>query len=625
MLKKLRLDQTKKYEKAIAAYEIAKMLVAFVEGKKHILCIGSEQGDIEGWDDFIIEEGDKSFIHIQVKRQQTDFTPRGESIRKGNQSLTPLDNSMNSLAAFVKGDSSSTALIKHQFRLELPSDGFDIKEKIQLRQFRDFLTLHIKSTTTATGLNNLHTIQKDPNTINIYNWLTTWCDFDKDWNHILRALIILKISDNGLEEDIDERTKTELARIFSQTRTIINSVKSYIEDNSAYTASIAPRQLLFELKDFLLPSIPTWTQIEKNGSCWRISGIHDLEYNDQIERPSIIVPLLWNNERQRHLKINTSSVDYSFTKPQEEIFQLALHLKGNCSVYCFDWSGWKGFLISKLGGTLGISKDDFGDDLCISNDTTPFVVSEARILDSHLNQEEFGNELSAEMIKTTWKLVENKILAIIGNMDTKNNTELRDAVEKRWNDWNRTLGINDHDKRKLFKKMLHPNSEGQDICGELRIGAKTAGLIAEGLHLLLIVSVVLNKDNQDWKMVENNLSIDVIGLSFWSGPSGESRKVQEIDDDSSVNELIGKEESDILIISKSDLPESEIIGKSLADEDGLINSIASSHRPKLIVTKNRNFKRLINNGEINPLNDYLKKIIESKNEKKDIAIKNIVK
>lgn len=47
MLKKLRLDQTKKYEQSIAVYEIAKMLTAFVKGRTHYISIGAEQGDIK--------------------------------------------------------------------------------------------------------------------------------------------------------------------------------------------------------------------------------------------------------------------------------------------------------------------------------------------------------------------------------------------------------------------------------------------------------------------------------------------------------------------------------------------------------------------------------------------------
>ena len=42
MLAKLRLDQTKKYEQAIATYEIATMLINFTLGRRHYMRIGAE-------------------------------------------------------------------------------------------------------------------------------------------------------------------------------------------------------------------------------------------------------------------------------------------------------------------------------------------------------------------------------------------------------------------------------------------------------------------------------------------------------------------------------------------------------------------------------------------------------
>ena len=74
MLAKLRLDQTKKYEHAIATYEIAYMLIHFALGRKHFMRIGSEQGEISKWDDIVIEASENCIIHFQVKRHTSrDF------------------------------------------------------------------------------------------------------------------------------------------------------------------------------------------------------------------------------------------------------------------------------------------------------------------------------------------------------------------------------------------------------------------------------------------------------------------------------------------------------------------------------------------------------------------------
>ncbi len=63
MLKKLKLDQTKIYEQTIATYGIASMLIYFVRGRKHYLSIGAEQGDIDTWDDLVIEKENLRIYH----------------------------------------------------------------------------------------------------------------------------------------------------------------------------------------------------------------------------------------------------------------------------------------------------------------------------------------------------------------------------------------------------------------------------------------------------------------------------------------------------------------------------------------------------------------------------------
>ena len=109
MLAKLRLDQTKKYEQALATYEIAVMLIDFALGRKHYMRIGSEQGGILKWDDIIIEQDQSSQIHIQVKRQTSvdfgtclDECIRNKYLQGGREGqkrdLSPLDETLKSLA-----------------------------------------------------------------------------------------------------------------------------------------------------------------------------------------------------------------------------------------------------------------------------------------------------------------------------------------------------------------------------------------------------------------------------------------------------------------------------------------------------------------------------------------------
>jgi len=174
MLAKLRLDQTKTYEQCIAAHAIAKMIVAFVESREHFQSIGVEQGDIKGWDDIVIEKDISSFIHIQIKRQQTRFSgPTAEctmalTSNVSDKVLSPIDKSMEELALWAK-NYAPTDPVKRKFILELPEGSIEIKKGLEVRHFKDFLQLHINITTTEAGLDRLQNIQKDTSAINIFN------------------------------------------------------------------------------------------------------------------------------------------------------------------------------------------------------------------------------------------------------------------------------------------------------------------------------------------------------------------------------------------------------------------------------------------------------------------------
>ena len=124
MLKKLALDKTKEYEKHIALEEISEMLVNFAKGLSHHSAIGAEQGDIDGWDDFVIETKDKSKVYIQVKRQTTDFSTDAivrDRYKKGKREgelkdLSVLDEAFKSLADITIDDRHKL----DQFWLVLP-------------------------------------------------------------------------------------------------------------------------------------------------------------------------------------------------------------------------------------------------------------------------------------------------------------------------------------------------------------------------------------------------------------------------------------------------------------------------------------------------------------------------
>lgn len=623
MLAKLRLDQTAVYEQAIAANEISKMLCSFVECRKHILCIGAEQGDIQGWDDFVIQESLSEFNHLQIKRQQTDFAPLSNCIKNGSINLTPLDRSMVSLANWILIYNPITNANIYNFILCLPHEGPSIKRDLEIRNLKDFMALHITATTTTQGLYNLQNVANDTTAINIYNWLTTWCGFN-NWDHILQALKKLKIIDYGTESDIDLRSIEHLARVFREPTVVLSRIKSYTQDNSAYTGSISPRQLLFELKEYLLDSKKTWTQIDSTNGNWEISGIHDLESNDEIERPSKIIPLLWSNNRSRALHINISQVNHSLTPIHEGIFQLALHLEGNVNALCENWGGWKICLENKLGGTLGDKKNDF-NSLTISGNNAPYNIMGGKSINSNTLRDDFGVEMKNQMIKATWQLVSQEISEKITDMDTSQSNELRDTAEIRWNSWQNLLENDVPTLTNLFKNIVHPTAEGNDILGHLRVGPKTKSLLADALFDLLLVSIALDPQNSELLKTKDGLTMGAIGVRFWSGPYGEIRKVREIDDEDFVENLIGKESSDILVLSQSKQPENVIYRLPLTESVNLDHSLATGRKPKLLITRNSIFKKVVEKGSISELQHYLEQKINKYTESITGTINNMTR
>lgn len=615
MLAKLRLDQTKKYEQSLATYEIAVMLVDFVLGRKHYMRIGSEQGGISTWDDIVIEKDQSSQIHIQVKRQTSgdfgtnlDECKRNEYLQGGRhgqkRDLSPLDKTLKSLADWFEHIDITSLSPKREFWIELPELNTQIKDGLQVKDLKDLCEVQIRpAVTTAFGLQTQ--ASSNANIKNCFDWLTTWCDF-KDWEHILKALQFLKIKNSGLESEIEIKTEEKLKEIFisDKLKEIRLKILSYTIENTTFSGAIAPRNLLFELQEYIRSDIKIWMQIENLDNNWHISGIHDLESNTDIERPSKTIPLLWSNERGRDLNINIANVCATLSPIHESIFRLAIHLDGNVSGLCANWDGWKICIENKIGGTLGLLENDF-EGLRISNNNAPFSVSEGKTINTSAEREAFAKEMSDQMTKKTWELVSEKILWRISQMDISQSQELRDAVELRWNKWQETVSQDESILTTLLKGIVHPNAEGEEILGCLRIGPKTKLLIADALFTCLLISVALNSLGSEIMKTENGLNIGVIGLSWWSGPSGKKRKVREIDAEEAVDELIGKEAYDILVISQSKQAESEIYKQSIGESANINHSLAAGHSPKLLVTRNQLFNSIIRKGSIIELRNYL--------------------
>ena len=365
-------------------------------------------------------------------------------------------------------------------------------------------------------------------------------------------------------------------------------ILQYLDDNSTPAGAIKPRHLLHTLKDYLLPNVARWTQFKLDDMQWNIFGIHDLEDNDEFERPEIIVPSLWNedNSNTRHLHICGSCLEGC--KISMGLMRLLVHPFGSFDIYCSEKSSWQSSIKSKTGGTLGVSKSDI-EYLRIIDDQESYQSNEIKSLMTIDEKEKFAYSLQSEMYKITFKYINIKIVELINNMM---GCELRTKVERRWIDWKKLLENDIEEQRRLFSKILHPKAEGESISGELRVGPKTAILLSEAIFHLLIVSICLGDDNNGkWLSVGHGERVYSIGLEYWSGPAGGTKKVIKIDDDTGSDELLKNETEQIIILTQSNLPELEFFQDDIAGEKNKIGLLTYPKYPQLLITNNNAYRK----------------------------------
>ncbi|MCK5580007.1 MAG: hypothetical protein KAJ18_01895 [Candidatus Omnitrophica bacterium] len=631
MLAKLRLDQTATYEKLVGAHEISKMLVSFVLGQAHPIGIGAEQGGIEKWDDFVIQGNPKFRIHIQIKRQTDKFgsdldeCERNTITRQNNnvelRDLSELDKTIKSLGDWIKNKKENDEY-ERIFCLELYDVGVQIKKDFKVRDLANILETHIKPDTSTSE--ELEELSKQDGVMKKCDlWLRSWCDIES-YEQMLSLLKILKIKIGNTETVLKAETKDVLKRIFTDASLdeVHSKVVSYTSENATFTGAIQPRHLLHVLKDHLRAEVAGWTQFQTNEHGWNISGIHDLEDNNEIERPSVVVPLLWQtgNSNARVLKVDGECSENC--KIAKSLMRLSLHPQGSFDIHCSDKAGWENSIKIKTGGTLGFSRNDL-DDSRILDGLDSVSQSQSKKLTTIDEQERFAEELNNEMYKKTFALIGNEMLSVIRDM---NSGDLRTKVEGRWNVWKSLLENNIEEQRKLFSKMLHPKAEGVAISGELRVGLKIVSLIQEALFLLLIVSVCLSDDDHEnsWESVTKALKVTSIGLAFWSGSASGSKKVIEIDDESSIGKLLENESGQIIIIAKSKLSDREVFKDDMSCDIDKIKLLTHPRYPKLLVTRDTKFNRLLKAGSIQAIKDYFQEKLNIYNTVIEKAINEVV-
>lgn len=631
MLAKLRLDQTATFEKLVGAKEISKMLVSFIGGRVHPLGIGAEQGGIEKWDDLVIQKKLNHITHIQIKRQTGAFgttldeCERNTVTRKSGKTeprdLSELDETIKSLGIWIITKKNSDN-VERDFHLKVYDGGVEIKKGFKIKDLVNIIVTHFRpDTSTPAGIKSLW--ESDLNMKKCKQWLESWCDIS-NFDQIFTLFKVLSISYSNTESTLKKETKDNLRNVFKDESVdeVYSKIVSYTSENSSFTGAIRPRHLLFVLKDQLRPEIIKWTKFQINGSNWNISGIHDLADNNEIERPSVVVPALWcsDNSSNRQLRIDGTSMDDCLVS--KSLMRISLHPQGSFDIYCTDKPSWVNSIKTKTGGTIGLTENDLielrlADGLEISSQI------DQKVLFTITEQEAFAKVMNDEMYVVTFKLLKTRMTTKIRGM---NSGDLRNEVEKRWSGWTAILEGDIEKQQKLFAKLLHPRAEGESISGELRVGPKTVDLLKEALFLLLVISVCMSdKDSKNtWESVTDKLKMTAIGLEYWSGPADGPRNVIRIDDDEGNRKLLENEMAQIIIISKSELSENEFFQDDIFGEIRKLELLTHPNYPQVLILNNRKLTRKIKNGDIVELKRYFQSNLDEYEHIIEHAVNKVV-
>jgi hypothetical protein len=602
VLRKLRLDQSKKYDRSIAMQEIALMLTAFINGRNHTKEIGSEQGGIKHWDDFIIHRENGVLEHLQVKKQTTPFSDEKVErglISKGDKKDSPkplseLDEAIDSLRQWVELPGSASASPPRLFKLVVPEGTVNIKEDLTMTQLARLCNEEVNKHSTIEKFNQL--IQDDPVTKRICDWLKSWCGF-KDHETILAALKLLKVNITGDQTNIEADIAKQLDSCFNNCNDVKAIINQFFEDNATYTTSITPRAVHDAVRAYLLPSVSGWTQYTYSNDSWEVSGTHDS--SGTIEHPKNTVPHLWNSQINGVLKLNSKRHPSPVVKA---IIRLVFHMHNLPLAHLNDAEAWIEAAKTFVGGTLGTHSEDCVSTEIRAIDSQSFhESSDVRKIESVDDQDEEAEQLNYEMNNLTWVKLRDEVTTKISSL---NKSPLRTALDSRWNAWKSQFDASPQHRQKLLCSMLSLKAEGSDIQAEMRLGLKTVRYLKDGLFMLLVVSVALNDDDFGWENFGNDLSVTACALSCWAGPA-EYRGVRKLTDDGT-DRLLGQESSKILILSQVETSASDFVGASMADSKITTDTLADPHKPPIVFTNSMKLRSIIRSGDLDQLKTYLR-------------------
>lgn len=598
------------------------MVVAYLEGRQAAKWLGCEQGAVLEWDDIVQELSDGSLLHTQVKRQAKDFSTEkskreAKPVRptKGKTTaaaLTPAK--LPDLSAFDKSIAAlaewfSPEVVRHgkvrAFTAQLPDRKVQIKHEFDVRNFEEFCTLCNNKTTTPQGL--VEHAQKNASSRHIYDWLTTWCGFS-DWEHIHDAMRNLRVEVRSLEQEIEQTAESALDKYFFPASEAFKALLYDLEYGATDAGAATPRQVLALISKFLRPEFPIWTQyaLEETSFTWGISGCAT-GHTKGIEDPTQTVPIYWTDGTltEKRLKVCVKFDHQTLSREPlaPRLIRLALHLRGLSRASISEMRPWSVAIKGVLANTLGVTSDDFAAlpwveardiSYCVDSRHLPGVV------DANLECENFDSAMG----RVVWSLTKAGVSSDIRNLLTG---DLQVAVDELWRTIFALLDSDLAQANALLAGMLSPASEKLGMLGVMRVGPKTVEILVPGLMMLMITAVAL-KRHTDVAALLSGKDIRVIALRYWGGPASSNRSARILvdqDDDSEVEDFLGKEVANIVLMSEARSSHSEVNRFSIAADRSSQDSFSASRRARLAVTNSRQFQAAVRSGKIEAVANLL--------------------
>lgn len=610
------------------------MVVAYLEGRQTAKWLGCEQGAVAEWDDIVQELSSGVLRHSQVKRQTTDFSndpalraPKAPKAKKSNvtsaisaapaegavvlgltspPSLPALSAFDASIAALAEWFSSVPADGKQRiFTIHVPDRQVKIKREFAMRHFEDLCALCHLGTTSANGLET-HA-QTNTAASDIFDWLTTWCGFT-DWVHILKAFKHLDLKVRSLEGDIEHATEALLERYFVPASDAAKVLLFDLEHNATDAGAATPRQILALIGHYLRPDVPIWTQYALEGTsyAWGVSGFA-AGHAANIEDPALTVPIYWNagSSTEKRLKICIKFDHQVLSKEPlaRRLMRLALHLTGPGGASLAEMTPWSIAVRGALSNTLGVTPDDFASLQWVEAKDIAYC-ADSRQLPGIVDVNNEINNFDSAMGKVVWDLTKVQVSSTIRAMTPG---DLQAGVDALWQKISPILDANLGTVQALLGDMLSPASEGLGALGIMRLGPRTVQLLQPGLIMMLVTAVALKRD-RDVAALLSSKDMRVIALRFWGGPASMGRIARELvdgDDNEAVEDFLGKEMSEIVLLSQVSSPHGEVNRVSLAADRSGQDSFGAPRRAKLAVTNSRQFREAVKSGVIENVTSIL--------------------